>query len=120
MNNWKQRLIAYISALDEFVQPEKADKLIHEEFLRIKEENANRAELVSDRQVDNSSQLDKPMDMFELITLYWDLFYGRQDAAVQKLTLNGELQTYSVYSDREMVLFIIYRGQKKRIKVNKV
>jgi hypothetical protein len=79
MNNWKERLIAYISALDESVQPEEADKLIHQEFLRIKEENADRTELVSDRQVDNFSQLDKPIDMPELIALYRDLFYGRQD-----------------------------------------
>jgi alpha-L-fucosidase 2 len=32
---------------------------------------------------------------------------------------NGELLTYSVYSDRDMVLSIIYRGQEKRIEVKK-
>jgi hypothetical protein len=29
------------------------------------------------------------------------------------------LLTYSVYSDRDMVLSIIYRGQEKRIEVKK-
>lgn len=77
MENWKQRLIAYVTALDESIQPEEADKLIHEEFLHII--NVDKEKVSSNNKADNSSQLDKSMEKSELIALYRDLFYGRQD-----------------------------------------
>jgi hypothetical protein len=79
MDNWKQHLITYISALDESVRLEEADKLIHKELLRIKKANEDKAEIGSVRHVDNFSQLNRAMNMPELIALYRDLFYGRQD-----------------------------------------
>jgi superfamily II DNA or RNA helicase len=79
MNNWKQRLITYIKSLDDCIQSEDADKLIHEELLRIKEENTINTNVAPDRPLGDSTQLNKSINMPELIALYRNLFYGRQD-----------------------------------------
>ncbi|MBD5516525.1 MAG: DEAD/DEAH box helicase family protein [Lachnospiraceae bacterium] len=78
MNNWKARLIAYVDSLDESISIDEADKLIHDELTCIKEECS--AELSNrNNKADNYDRLDKSMEMPELIALYRDLFYGRQD-----------------------------------------
>lgn len=79
MNTWKEQIIEYISALDDAMSPEDADKLIMTEWFRIKDDFIKCQENKSNDTVDNSKQLDKSMGMSELITLYRDLFYGRQD-----------------------------------------
>lgn len=81
MSNWKKRLITYVDSLDESILIDEADKLIHDELIRIKEEySAESSELSNrDNKADNYDRLDKSMEMPELIALYRDLFYGRQD-----------------------------------------
>ena len=79
MNTWKEQLIEYISALDDTMSPEDAEELIMSEWIRIKEEFIKHQELRKSDTVDNTEQLDKAMGMSELIALYKDLFYGRQD-----------------------------------------
>ena len=79
MNTWKEQIIEYISALDDAMSPEDADKLIVTEWSRIKDDFIKCQENKINDIVDNSKQLDKSMGMSELITLYRDLFHGRQD-----------------------------------------
>lgn len=79
MNVWKTQLIEYISALDDAESPESAEELIISELERLKREFIKNQEVIKSTMVDNSEQLDKSMGMSELITLYRDLFYGRQD-----------------------------------------
>lgn len=79
MNTWKEQLIEYISALDNAMSPEDAEELIMTEWVRIKEKFIKNQELKESDTVDNSEQLDKAMVMSELIALYRELFYGRQD-----------------------------------------
>ena len=81
MNNWKQHLIAYITALDESISPEEADKRIHEEMVRIKENCSEKLQetLNVNDKINNNTPLDKSIGLPELITLYRELFYGRQD-----------------------------------------
>ncbi|MCM1048377.1 MAG: DEAD/DEAH box helicase [Clostridiales bacterium] len=86
MNNWKEHLITYIKSLDENISIDNAELLIHDELSRIKESysaklpqtNMPNSQTVNS-QSDNSNQTDKRMEMPELIALYRDLFYGRQD-----------------------------------------
>ena len=61
------------------MSPEDAEKLIMTEWSRIKEKFIKHQETKKNDTVDNMQQLDKAMGMAELITLYRDLFYGRQD-----------------------------------------
>lgn len=79
MNTWKDQIIEYISELDNAMSPEDAEKLIMTEWSRIKEKFIKHQETKKNDTVDNMQQLDKAMGMTELITLYRDLFYGRQD-----------------------------------------
>ena len=80
MNVWKERLIQYIKELDDVILPEEAEKLIVAELMRIKQEMAAIVqEHPIENIVDNGNQLNKSMGMTELIALYRELFYGRQD-----------------------------------------
>lgn len=79
MNTWKKQLIEYVSSLDDAISPENAEGLILSELARIKEVFSNLQEAEKNDTVDNTEQLHKAMGMSELITLYRDLFYGRQD-----------------------------------------
>ena len=79
MNTWKDQIIEYISELDNAMSPEDAEKLIMTEWSRIKEKFIKHQETKKNDTVDNMQQLDKAMGMAELITLYRDLFFGRQD-----------------------------------------
>ena len=79
MNTWKEQLIEYISALDNAMSLEDAEELIMTEWLRLKEKFAKYQEFKESNTVDNSKQLDKAMGVSELIALYRELFYGRQD-----------------------------------------
>lgn len=79
MNTWKEQLIEYISDLDDILSPKDAEELIMSELVRIKEEYIKRQETKKSDTVDNSEQLDKAMGMSDLIALYRELFYGRQD-----------------------------------------
>ena len=79
MNTWKEQLIEYVSSLDDAISPENAEGLILSELARIKEVFSNLQEAEKNDTVDNTEQLHKAMGMSELITLYRDLFYGRQD-----------------------------------------
>ena len=81
MNDWKERIIAYVKSLDEHITIEEAETLIHNEVLRIKEASSE-MDLKSDKpncSADHFDQSDKRVEMQELIALYRDLFYGRQD-----------------------------------------
>ncbi|MEE1087235.1 MAG: DEAD/DEAH box helicase family protein [Schaedlerella sp.] len=80
MNGWKERLIKYIEALDEDISPEEAEKLVLTEMDRIKKEASAKAqEHLAAEIVDNHNQLNKSIGMSELVALYRELFYGRQD-----------------------------------------
>lgn len=80
MDAWKERLIEYIKGLEDGLMSEEAEKLITKELRRIKQE---RSVNVQERQVqdivDNRNQVKKSMGMETLISLYRELFYGRQD-----------------------------------------
>lgn len=81
MNDWKERIIAYVKSLDEHITIEEAETLIHNEVVRIKEASSE-TDLKSDKpncSADHFYQSDKRVEMQELIALYRDLFYGRQD-----------------------------------------
>ena len=80
MNGWKERLIKYIEALDEDISPEEAEKLVLTEMDQIKKEASAKAqEHLAAEIVDNHNQLNKSIGMSELVALYRELFYGRQD-----------------------------------------
>lgn len=80
MSEWKERLIKYIETLDEFISPEEAEKLVLTEMNRIKQEaSAKVQEKLTAEIVNNRNQLNKSMGMSELVALYRELFYGRQD-----------------------------------------
>ena len=80
MSEWKERLIKYIETLDEFISPEEAEKLVLTEMNRIKQEaSAKVQEKLTAEIVNNRNQLNKSLGMSELVALYRELFYGRQD-----------------------------------------
>ncbi len=80
MENWKKQLIEYVKTLDDTMLPEEAEELLLAELVRIKKEfSINLQDSMKEDIADNSQQLDQSMKMTELITLYRELFYGRQD-----------------------------------------
>ena len=80
MSEWKERLIKYIKSLDETISTEEAERLILTEIGQIKQEaSAKVQEHSAYDTVDNRNQLNKSMGMTELVALYRELFYGRQD-----------------------------------------
>ena len=79
MNTWKEQLIEYISTLDNAMSPEDAEELIMTEWLNIKDKFVKHQKIKESDITDNTERLDKAMRMSELISLYRDLFYGRQD-----------------------------------------
>ena len=80
MSEWKECLIKYIETLDESISPEEAEKLVLTEINRIKQETSAKVqEKLTAEIVDNRNQLNKSMGMSELVALYRELFYGRQD-----------------------------------------
>ena len=80
MSEWKERFIKYIETLDEFISPEEAEKLVLTEMNRIKQEaSAKVQEKLTAEIVNNRNQLNKSLGMSELVALYRELFYGRQD-----------------------------------------
>lgn len=81
MSDWKDHFIEYVRSLDENMAFDDAEPLIHEELVRIKEVCSEKAleQNISTSNSDNFAVPDKRMEMAELITLYRDLFYGRQD-----------------------------------------
>lgn len=80
MSEWKERLIKYIAALDESISTVEAEKLILAEMSQIKQATSVQVqEHLTVETVDNRNQLNKSMGMSELVALYRELFYGRQD-----------------------------------------
>lgn len=80
MNTWKEHLIQYVKSLDDSLLPEEAEKLLLVELKKIKQGmSVKNKEPLANNVADNREQLNKPMGMAELITLYRELFYGRQD-----------------------------------------
>ena len=80
MNAWKERLIEYIKSLDDAASLEEVEKLILTEVAQIKQEESAKVQEPQIRHtVNNNDQLNKPMGMPQLIALYRELFYGRQD-----------------------------------------
>ena len=79
MNTWKEQLIEYVSSLDDAISPENAEVLILSELARIKEVFSKLQEAKENDTMDNTKQLHKSMGMSELIALYRELFYDRQD-----------------------------------------
>lgn len=80
MNTWKEYLIEYIQNLDEKMPLERANELIAIELMKMKEEflkksNEDKSEMVTA----NNTQLNKNTSIQELIALFRELFYGRQD-----------------------------------------
>ncbi|MCM1083299.1 MAG: DEAD/DEAH box helicase [Clostridium sp.] len=81
MNNWRERLIAYIKALDEDILVDEAEQLIHDELMKIKapgSEKNSKSEETNQKAGENAHSFQQ-MEVTELIALYRDLFYGRQD-----------------------------------------
>ncbi len=81
MPGWRDRFIAYIKSLDENITVDDAEPLIYDELTRIKEvcsEETSKSDMASGS-ADHSNQPDKRMEMTELIAIYRELFYGRQD-----------------------------------------
>lgn len=80
MNTWKEHLIQYVKSLDDSLLPEEAEELLLVELERIKRGiSVKNKESSANNVADNHEQLNRPMGMAELITLYRELFYGRQD-----------------------------------------
>ena len=80
MNSWKERLMEYLQSLDDSMLPEEAEKLFLTEWANIKEEflqKQNETKIIPS--MDNYVQADKSMTMAQLVALYRELFYGRQD-----------------------------------------
>ena len=80
MNSWKERLMEYLQSLDDSMLPEEAEKLFLTEWENIKEEflqKQNETKIIPS--MDNYVQADKSMTMAQLVALYRELFYGRQD-----------------------------------------
>lgn len=80
MNSWKERLMEYLQSLDDSMLPEEAEKLFLTEWANIKEEflqKQNETKIIPS--VDNYVQADQSMTMAQLVALYRELFYGRQD-----------------------------------------
>lgn len=80
MNSWKERLMEYLQSLEGSMLPEEAEKLFLTEWANIKEEflqKQNETKIIPS--VDNYVQADKSMTMAQLVALYRELFYGRQD-----------------------------------------
>lgn len=80
MNTWKNRLIAYLHTLDGDMSPEEAEDMILKGWNRIKEDFLLESKkLKSNVLVENCNQTERTITMTELIALYRELFYGRQD-----------------------------------------
>lgn len=81
MSMWKEQLIEYLQALDSTMSLEEADELITNAWARIKSDCLlqNEREAKISVTVNNCTQTEKTMSMSEVIALYRDLFYGRQD-----------------------------------------
>lgn len=80
MNTWKEHLIQYVKSLDDSLLPEEAEELLLVELEKIKQGiSVKNKESSANNVADNREQLNRPMGMAELITLYRELFYGRQD-----------------------------------------
>lgn len=80
MNSWKERLMEYLQSLDDSMLPEEAEKLFLTEWENIKEEflqKQNETKIIPS--VDNYVQAEQSMTMAQLVALYRELFYGRQD-----------------------------------------
>ena len=80
MNSWKERLMEYLQSLDDSMLPEEAEKLFLTEWANIKEEflqKQNETKIIPS--VDNYVQAEQSMTMAQLVALYRELFYGRQD-----------------------------------------
>jgi len=80
MNTWKDRLIEYLQTIDGTMSLEEADKLVLAEWARIKNDYLQKDKVAKIVETtDNHVQAEKSMSMSEVIVLYRDLFYGRQD-----------------------------------------
>lgn len=80
MNTWKEHLIQYVKSLDDSLLPEEAEELLLVELEKIKQGiSVKNKESLANNVVGHHEQLNKPMGIAELITLYRELFYGRQD-----------------------------------------
>ena len=80
MNSWKERLMEYLQSLDDSMLPEEAEKLFLTEWANIKEEflqKQNETKIIPS--VENYVQAEQSMTMAQLVALYSELFYGRQD-----------------------------------------
>jgi hypothetical protein len=84
MDSWKQRIIAYISKIDESVSIDNACGLVNRELERLKEEDIKNKEnktttMIVKPKYNNESETDKSLPIEELVKLFRELFYGRQD-----------------------------------------
>lgn len=80
MSAWKESLIKYLQTLDDAMSVEEANELIMTEWKRIKNDCLHKdRETKITETVNNRVQAEKAMSMSQVIALYRDLFYGRQD-----------------------------------------
>ena len=80
MNTWKECLIEYLQTIDGTMSLEEADELILAEWTRIKNDYLQKDKVAKIVETaDNHVQAEKSMSMSEVIALYRELFYGRQD-----------------------------------------
>ena len=80
MNTWKEHLIEYIQNLDEEMALDAVNELVVIELKKMKEKFLKECNEIKSKEVaDSNIQSNKNLSMQELITLFRELFYGRQD-----------------------------------------
>lgn len=120
MDSWKQRIIAYISNIDESVSIDNASGLVNRELVRLKEEDIKNKEnetttIIIKPKYNNESETDKSLPIEELVKLFRELFYGRQDVfAVRWDNPKTESHGYAPQCKNEWVSAIC--GKTQRIK----
>ena len=120
MDSWKQRIIAYISHIDQSVSIDNASGLVNRELVRLKEEDIKNKEnetttIIIKPKYNNESETDKSLPIEELVKLFRELFYGRQDVfAVRWDNPKTESHGYAPQCKNEWVSAIC--GKTQRIK----
>ena len=80
MNTWKEHLIEYVQSLDEEMSLDAVNELVVIELKKMKEEFLKKRNEIKSKEVtDSNIRSNKNLSMQELITLFRELFYGRQD-----------------------------------------
>ncbi len=94
MATWKDKLLKTISLLDEEMPLDKAEMCLWDEWTKIKNVCEQESEVIKKvATADNSVTVDKTMGISQLIALYRDLFYGRQDVFAVRWD-NGKVGTH--------------------------